>query len=494
MVSECLLMEQLKETSKNIPLTLHKPPIQLRPLPLLTFLLQWDSLLDLPQILELWGNDKCEIAYGSSQRMYASKSVMNNALCIYKGNYNSLGTSPLSFGIGMTNFSQVVEANKYSTLFEGSNLRVSVISLCGVLLLTLWISRQRKPLVHSKVRSSLLYEAPTNAGVTPVDPDFIWDEVEALKSFPFKNGEYKLTMGIKNLDPNDWLLIEPTYKLRIEAKQKIIRNQHPDYNGREDIRESTIFRTPESELYDHTIKFFCKRYPQYFEVIGDEVENKIMNLRVPRVASTSGDTVPYLEYLVDTMEEDFIILLKDPKRFNEPHGDEYHFKGGVFAFAAGFNPRDRFNAPLSFIHEEIPGYQEKLLLSMNRFFNRLAPGKIVTRSNFSMQTHHKLFADKENKGHNLPAGKVQEAIPFDKCDFNSQIHYRSERQTLTKLPKTGAMVFTIRTYMLPLSAIKAEGPEVCERLIGQIKGLPADIAEYKRANEWGPAVIQYLST
>ena len=31
------------------------------------------------------------------------------------------------------------------------------------------------------------------------------------------------------------------------------------------------------------------------------------------------------------------------------------------------------------------------------------------------------------------------------------------------------------------------------RLIGAIKGFPKDIAHYKRSDEWGEAVIQYLS-
>ena len=58
----------------------------------------------------------------------------------------------------------------------------------------------------------------------PLNPtpltDFKWDAEPPLKSYPFKNAEYKLTMGIRTLDPQDWLLVEPTYKSRIEAKQK----------------------------------------------------------------------------------------------------------------------------------------------------------------------------------------------------------------------------------------------------------------------------------
>lgn len=333
----------------------------------------------------------------------------------------------------------------------------------------------------------------------PLNPtpltDFKWDAEPPLKSYPFKNAEYKLTMGIRTLDPQDWLLVEPTYKSRIEAKQKIITNSHPDYPADKDTRSSTLFVTPEAtpaiiEFYEIVMKYLCDKYPTCFKRDGDTIHNLITDKTYP---FTGTDPVKLQEYLVGNIEEDFIILLKDPTREDEENGTEYFFKGGIFAFAAGFNPRDRFNKPLSFVHGPIPGYEQKLKLSMNRFFNRLLPGQFVTRLNYSMQTHNKFYVDDANKGHNLPEGFVQEPLKYEDLDFENQVHYRSERQVLTKLPKSGAMVFTIRTYLLPLAEVKKEGREVCDRLIGAINGFPKDISQYKRADEWGPAVIQYLS-
>ncbi|KAK6455013.1 uncharacterized protein RJT20DRAFT_142062 [Scheffersomyces xylosifermentans] len=340
------------------------------------------------------------------------------------------------------------------------------------------------------------YEPPK---IQSVSSDFCWDSTEPLKSYPFKNGAYKLTMGIKNLDPQDWLLIEPTYLSRIENKKKIITSSHPDHPSSKDTRSSTLFVTEEAipaikEFYNIVTNYMCDKYPMYFVKDGDVIHNKITGNSIP--SSTSNPSISaseYLEYLVETIEEDFIILLKDPTREDEKDGTEYFFKAGVFAFAAGFDPADRFNKPLSFVHHPIPGYEEKLKLSMNRFFNRISPGQFVTRSNFSVQTHAKLYVDDSNKGHNLPKDTVQVPMNIKDLDFEKQVHYRSERQTLTKLPESKAVVFTIRTYLLPMSEVKKEGKEVTDRLIGAIKGLPEDISYYKRAGEWGPPVIEYLS-
>lgn len=391
------------------------------------------------------------------------------------------------------------------SVFQLDATILSFIVTMAVVVTTFWFKRRKSstappsPPTPAKALTKLIY-GTVNYGplkVKPVSPDFEWDKVEPIKLYPFKDGDYKLTMGIKTITADDWLMIEPTYKLRIEAKRLIIRDQHPDYAERSDIRESTVFCASDGidlvrEYYDVVVDYMCQKYPQYFVIDGDEIHNKIMDCRIPAKAG-ERDPEQLLEYLVDTIEEDFIILKKDPTQIGKPNGDEYHFKAGVFAFAAGFNPSDRFNKPLLFIHHPIPGYEEKLKVLMNRFFTRLAPGNFVTRSNFSVQTHHKLFTDDQNKGHNLPKGYVQTPLDYDSCDFDHGIHYRSERQVLTKLPKTDAIVFTIRTYLMPMSHFKYESPEVRRRFAGQIRGIPDDIGQYKRSWEWGPPVIRYLT-
>ncbi|CAK7903501.1 hypothetical protein CAAN3_06S07030 [[Candida] anglica] len=351
-------------------------------------------------------------------------------------------------------------------------------------------------------KKSAFYDKSKTSSLEPMPADFQWDSIDPIKSYPFKNAAYKLTMGIKSLDVQDWLLIEPTYLDRIEEKTKIVTNNHPDYPKSKDLPQRTVFLTDECipavhEFYDVVVNYMCTKYPMYFTKSedGEQLYNSITKEFIPSDSSKiSGDfstTRDLLLKLVRTIEEDFIILLKDPTRENEVDGTEYFFKGGVFAFAAGFNPNDRFNKPLSFIHHPIPGYESKLKVSMNRFFDRILPGQFVTRSNFSMQTHSQFYVDDKNKGHN---NAIEEIVPLklEDIDFEKEMHYRSERQVLTKLPKTGAVVFTIRTYLQPLSEVKRQGPEVRERLVGAIKGFPEEIALYKRSIEWGPAVIQYL--
>lgn len=353
-----------------------------------------------------------------------------------------------------------------------------------------------------KGKSKFYDSFDANYKIHSVEPNFKWDSTDAVKSYPFKNAAYKLTMSIASLHPQDWLLVEPTYMNRLENKYKIINNCHPDYPKDKDTRSSTVFMTDEAydavvEFYEMVMNYMCDKYPMCFQ---RQVElRKVKNLITGKSYPLKGegiDGVVLEEYLAENIEEDFILLQLDPNQAKtnpeDPTLGEYFFKAGVFAFAAGFNPLDRFNKPLTFIHERIPGYTTKLRPSMNKFFNRIQPHQFVTRSNWSLQTHHKFYVDDANKGHNLPADYIQQPMEYESLDFDTQVHYRSERQVLTRLPKSKAIVFTIRTYLLPLAKVKSDGMEVRQRLIGAIKGLPEDISRYKRAEEWGPPIIRYL--
>lgn len=332
--------------------------------------------------------------------------------------------------------------------------------------------------------------------IKPVAQDFKWETEDPFNIYPFKDKAYKLTMAVRNMVAQDWLLIENTYLDRIEEKTKILTNTHLGYPKDKDMEKCTVFPTDDAEpaireFYDVVVKYMCDKYPMYFSVTEHKtVHNLITSEDIP----LCSDNVPVrklMHYLVRTIEEDFIIMMPDPTKHNEPHGTEYFFKGGVFAFANGFNPAEKMNKPLSDIHVPVPGYEEKLKLSMNKFFARIRVGEFVGRSNFSVQTHKRLYDDNSNKGYHFDPASSK-PLDYKKIDFTQEMNYRSERQVLTRLPKTQAVIFTIRTYLHPFSQFDREDLEVPKRLLGAIKGLPEDMSTYKNEPYWGPAAKKFL--
>lgn len=70
------------------------------------------------------------------------------------------------------------------------------------------------------------------------------------------------------------------------------------------------------------------------------------------------------------------------------------------------------------------------------------------------------------------------------------LRLRIERQTLRRLPKSGAVVFTIRVYTVAVSELAQEAGEAA-RLVSAIRSWPALVAAYKGV--WGRRVAEYLS-
>lgn len=71
---------------------------------------------------------------------------------------------------------------------------------------------------------------------------------------------------------------------------------------------------------------------------------------------------------------------------------------------------------------------------------------------------------------------------------------RSERQTLRRLQHSGAIVFSLRTYIYPLETIKAAGygPELVRAIDGLGRGNAPGMVEYKQSPMWHEQVREYL--
>ena len=69
-----------------------------------------------------------------------------------------------------------------------------------------------------------------------------------------------------------------------------------------------------------------------------------------------------------------------------------------------------------------------------------------------------------------------------------------ELQTLTRMPKTRAILFSFKTYLYPIQDIKAEGlgPDLADAIEGLKTGNAPGMWVYKGGVRWGKSVCEYL--
>ena len=90
-----------------------------------------------------------------------------------------------------------------------------------------------------------------------------------------------------------------------------------------------------------------------------------------------------------------------------------------------------------------PSYAERLGKPVDRFIGLLVPDRPVWRLNWSLTNDPTLF---QPVGH----GRRDTDPDITPENVGRRIFLRVERQTLRRLPRTGAVLFTIRTHQRPL--------------------------------------------
>ena len=150
---------------------------------------------------------------------------------------------------------------------------------------------------------------------------------------------------------------------------------------------------------------------------------------------------------------------------------------------------------------------------MNRFFQRLPLDKPVIRNNYGIQvvpprspearsSAEEALSDIDpeelswSEYHNGPEddflnrkrGHGARDIPYISP---STLRLRSERQTLRRLPRTGAIVFGIRTYQFKVEELARERG-VAARLASAVRSWPEDVALHKGRRRYRDVLLNFL--
>ena len=181
--------------------------------------------------------------------------------------------------------------------------------------------------------------------------------------------------------------------------------------------------------------------------------------------------------------------------FEKPDG-QYYLLAGSILLAGFWRLSDKFGMPLSEIHTsgDVPGFKSKLEKGMMNFFRRIQPQSPVLRNNYFLQVDDELawsssIGPEDNSHHNTQA--VVGWATAEKNKAISHHHFRSERQSLRRLPRSGGVVFTIRTYFEPVTRI-AQEPGVPGRLASAVRSWGDDVSRYKGKEKYGEVLLEYL--
>ncbi|MGK0485779.1 MAG: hypothetical protein ACJAYI_001288, partial [Myxococcota bacterium] len=185
---------------------------------------------------------------------------------------------------------------------------------------------------------------------------------------------------------------------------------------------------------------------------------------------------PALEVAARCTQEDLVVMEERP--------EGWCLTAASVCFPTRWDLPTQLGLPMTAIHERVPGYQEQLNASSNRFFDGMKAGLVFKRGNWSLMDDPALFQ---------PSGKMQtrERSDLDASNAGEKIWLRVEHQTLQRLPATGAILFGIRIHRTRLDAV-AEMPDAARTLLASIDTMDADMQLYKSLALVRGAATAYL--
>jgi len=178
-----------------------------------------------------------------------------------------------------------------------------------------------------------------------------------------------------------------------------------------------------------------------------------------------------LEVAARRIHEDLVVM--------ERRNGAWVMTAGVVCFPTRWRPAEKIGRTMAVIHEPVPRYDD-IATAVDRFFDRLQPGRLAWRANWSVvgDAALRLDADDRQAPASLPADPSRELL------------LRVERQTVRRLERTpDAIVFTIRIHRWPLGEVLEE---IDQALAAELRALPTDVAIYKNLDDWRHELAAHL--
>jgi dimethylamine monooxygenase subunit A len=301
-----------------------------------------------------------------------------------------------------------------------------------------------------------------------------------LPYYTLSANAHRLALGAKPLADGPLIEIDPvTYAEEVALKAAILAGDHAYYY--QVLPQSAVSQW---ETLAQILLDLCRHYPQDFNLAcaGDmwEWHNHLLGVRW-HFRYGDSSTLPWapLDWVGRQVQEDLLLL--------DGNSAACSLVAGQLCFANRWSLEEKMGRSFLDIHAPVPGFGEQIGPSSNLLLARLKVDRPVWRYNWSLVVGGEL--DLSTKMY--PA--VQARMPaVTAANCGELCYFRTERQTLARLPLTGAVLFTIHTYRTPLGCL-ASDPAWAGRFLEVLDGASPALLAYKGVASLAGPLHEYLS-
>lgn len=321
--------------------------------------------------------------------------------------------------------------------------------------------------------------------VEAVENAFEWETFQDGKPYL---GTYRMEipnrvrMMTMKLDLKNWVKIDKTYASQQREKERL-KEIYRDEVFVTNADEST--KLAKRELLETLVKYLPERFPDKFEAREGGIYNKMLGEFISS-SDGPGEEDPLFKCGRLT-QEDWCVM-----EWSEEH-QAYCLTAGIVYFPMRWSLQEKWNLPMLSIHQPVNGFTKHLKALVYNLFKTMSPDAPVYRGNWAvfndLEGPLDLYTPTGHEDRNAAMGGVRS---YESEKTGRVLTFRCEYQTLRKLEKSQAIIFSIRTYQIFLEDFKKFPRDDTEVLVRVIENIHPDFVEYKGARFWKDAALKYL--
>jgi hypothetical protein len=303
-----------------------------------------------------------------------------------------------------------------------------------------------------------------------------------LRYFPFE-GAFDPGMGMRMLKDNEPLcdLDLSRYRTELTLKRQLLTEDHAYY-----FRGGASTMSAQWDVVELVTTALARDYPKHFMLHreGDAWRwHNRLNGEVTHFefGDHTGLTCEPLDWVGRQVQEDLVLLGDDASGT---------FIGGHLCFANGWAISDRLGKSFLEIHRHTPRTTMSSVEGGARFLQNLKSGRTYWRTSWNFKLSAQMdLTTRHNPAYNADfARRVPELTAEGVAE---SVFIRIERQTFTRLPRSGGLLFGIHTYNSSVGE-EASDPGRARRILGVIRGAPRDVKDYKAISPIEGPLVTFL--
>lgn len=236
-------------------------------------------------------------------------------------------------------------------------------------------------------------------------------------SLPYDVHNARALPGILPFEMSDWLTIDDAFSAQMAERTRLLTQHRSDVLAMDECARAAAV-----ELLDMVLS-----------LTYGGVQEQVVRPDGVLVDIDRSDPLGTLGHLI---QEDLCILQKI--------GDEHVLTGAVLCFPASWTLAEKFMRPLLGIHDQVAEYDGGIAKRVQRLFDGVREGRPMWRFNALWY---------EDANLHQPRSIHDKRTQMDETEGQ---FLRSEHQCILRLPQSGAVVFSIHTYVLARAVHEAE--------------------------------------